>query len=172
MNFLNQVLYMKSVLHPLLLSLTFLSCNTEDHKQKQAIDHHIDTLIYHADIFKDADGYIIPHKTFDFKSKSSRGLPKNEEIIMKLHYKGDYAKLIQHCNTELVPDTNLLLITKIDNTTYTLFIDPAYSDSLISMSYYLTPKKNYVMKVYFQNELVRYPEKTVGAKWIQLVESY
>ena len=153
-----------------LISISIIGCETKKVKTDNVSANKVDTLYYHENIFKDKMGFGIPHKTFKYKSKTKDGLPKNEEIIMTLSYEGDYKNLIKHTTTNIYPETDKLKITKIDDYNYKLFIDSGYSERIISMSYYLTPKKNYVMKVYYQDEVVRYPNKTSRTQFNQIVE--
>lgn len=155
----------------LLITLFFFSCNSEKQSKVEGeVISKVDTLYYHEKIYLDKDGFAQPRKIFKYKSKTKNKLPKNEEILMTLVYEGDFKELVKHMDVDFVPETDKLKIEKIDNYHFKLFINPDYSEQMISMHYYLTPKKNYVMKVYFQDKLVKHPEKTIGASFNQLVE--
>jgi len=159
----------KGIIIIVLLSVFLFGCDSGKNQHHHGLADQVDTLYFHENIYKDKKGFGLPHKSFKYKSKTAIGLPRNEEIIMTLSYEGDYKKLIKHTTTEIYSDSKELEIKKIDDFHFKLFIDSLYADSTITMTYYLIPKKNYVMKVYFQDEVVKYPEKTIGARFIQIV---
>lgn len=150
-----------------LLLLQLVSCTSEKQKQVDIVKTknkvQIDTLYYHEKIFMDENGFSLPRKIFKHKTKTNGNLPKNEVINMTLVYKGDYKELVKHTDIDLMSKTDQLKLEKIDNYHFKLFIDPDYSEKMISMWYFLAPKKNYVMKVYFQEDAVEHPDKTIGS---------
>lgn len=147
--------------------LQLVSCTSEKQKQVDVVEAknevRIDTLYYHKKIFLDENGFSTPRKIFKHKTKTNGNLPKNEVINMTLVYEGDYKELVKHTDIDLMSKTDQLKIEKIDNYHFRLFIDPNYSEKMISMWYFLTPKENYVMKVYFQEDVVKHPDKTIGS---------
>lgn len=145
--------------------LQLVSCTSE--KQVDIVETEnearVDTLYYQEKIFLDENRFAVPRKIFKHKTKTNGNLPKNEVINMTLVYEGEYKELVKHTDIDLLSKTDQLKIEKIDNYHFKLFIDKDYSEKMISMWYFLTPKKNYVMKVYFQDEVVKYPNKAVGS---------
>ncbi len=154
--------------------LQLVSCTSE--KQVDVVkaknETRVDTLYYHDKIFLDENGFALPRKIFRHKTKTNGTLPKNEVINMTLVYEGEYKELVKHTDIDFMTRTDQLKIKKIDNYHFKLFIDKDYSEKMVSMWYYLTPKKNYVMKVYFQDDVVKYPNKTVGSAFNFLVEQH
>lgn len=152
--------------------LQFVSCTSE--KQVDRVEAknetRVDTLYYHEKISLDEEGFALPRKIFKHKTKTNGNLPKNEVINMTLVYEGNYKELVKHTDIDFMTKTDQLKIEKIDNYHFKLFIDKDYSEKTVSMWYYLTPKKNYVMKVYFQDDVVKYPDKTIGSVFIFPVE--
>ncbi|WP_300663658.1 hypothetical protein [Fluviicola sp.] len=145
--------------------LQLVSCTSEKQIDIVEVENEtrVDTLYYHEKIFLDENGFALPRKIFKYKAKTNGNLPKNEVIIMTLAYDGEYKELVKHTDIDLLSKTDQLKIEKIDNYHFKLVIDKDYSGKMVSMWYYLTPKKNYVMKVYFQEAVVEYPNKTIGS---------
>jgi sugar-specific transcriptional regulator TrmB len=154
-----------------ILSLLILfSCKNENleevNNNKEKI---LDTLNFteFTIITKDTTSNII--KIFKHKTDTKIGRPVNEKINLKLDFKNELKKIAKHSNINLVAVTKKLRIKKIDDFNYEIFIAPNIEDDKIIMNLKMGPKKNYVMKTYWMDSIVRNPSLTEVCQFAEIV---
>ena len=161
----------KTVIRTLFIFLTLTSCkdkNTND-LTKGNKNEKLDTLILTEDFLMEKDSTRNLIKLFKHKTKTKLGLPTNEKVHFTLVFKNNFLDVVKHTNIELLPLTKNFTIKKLDNYNYELFIRPETNDRIISMSLMLSPKKNYVLKTYFETTIVKFPKKTEVCQLNQII---
>jgi hypothetical protein len=116
-------------------------------------------------------------KKFTVNNIEIGDLPRNKEIELTYNYQKRSGKMLSKLNLDLISNNSNLIITKIDNFHFKLFIKNDYKNEefkngkdLTRIEMYYSPKKHQVLYNVYDSLFYEYPEKINVATSCTIIE--
>lgn len=162
---------MKLILPILMLGLFFASCSNNENINPVKQENVVDTLYLPEGMYRDTvtnTSNLIRHTTH--QTKTEYGLPKNDTILYSVRAKDKLKHVLDHCDMFMEPADKGFDIQKIDNQHFKIFIHPDYEGETIRMDVSIAPQKGFVLKAYFDKEIIQQGQYTGLMQFAEMVE--
>jgi hypothetical protein len=159
---------MKFIKYSVLFCL-FFGCQVKQKKENIVSQNINDTLFITEITLRGKDEISNIEKEFLYKN-NNLNLPKGETIRLNMKYKRELKELLKNCDVHLIKVDTGLVIRKKDNNNFDLYINKNYSRESVRLDFYVSPKKNYVIKSIYDDKIISFPSKTGICQFMQPVE--